>query len=103
LLTKALTNTANFFCQDFAKSGKEDFVKEQGRQAWGEKLLIFRQRGGYRQGELADALSFIRLPPALSDSASPLGDNINLQNYELSRFEQGHRCPRPRSRHLALI
>lgn len=78
-------------------------MKEQTRQAWGEKLLSFRQRGGYRQGELADALSFIRLPPALSDSASPLGDNITLQNYELSRFEQGHRCPRPRNRHLTLI
>ncbi|GEM_PF-1169354 len=78
-------------------------MKEHVRQAWGEKLLIFRQRGGYRQGELADAFSFIRLPLELSDSASPLGDNITLQNYELSRFEQGHRCPRPRSRHLALI
>ena len=78
-------------------------MKEQTRQAWGEKLLVFRQRGGYRQGELADALSFIRLPAALSESTSPLGDNITLQNYELSRFEQGHRCPRPRRRHLALI
>jgi hypothetical protein len=63
-LTKALTKTANFFCQKFAIIGKEGFVKEQTRQAWGEKLLIFRQRGGYRQGELADALSLIRLPSA---------------------------------------
>ncbi len=78
-------------------------MKEHARQAWGEKLLFFRQRGGYRQGELADAFSFIRLPLELSDSTSALGDNITLQNYELSRFEQGHRCPRPRSRHLALI
>lgn len=78
-------------------------MKEQVQVAWGEKLLVFRQKGGYRQGELADALSFIRLPPELSDSTSPIGDNIIVQNYELSRFEQGHRCPRPRRRHLALI
>lgn len=103
LRTKALTKTAKFFCHFFAKSGKGVFVKEQARQAWGEKLLTFRQRGGYHQGELAEALSFIRLPAEFSASTSPVGDNIILPNYELSRFEQGHRCPRPRNRHLALI
>ncbi|MEZ4679282.1 MAG: NACHT domain-containing protein [Caldilineaceae bacterium] len=78
-------------------------MKATSRLGWGEKLLFFRQRQGYRQGELADALSFVRLPLELSASHSPVGDNITVQNYEISRFEQGHRCPRPRSRHLALI
>ncbi|MEZ4708591.1 MAG: SUMF1/EgtB/PvdO family nonheme iron enzyme [Caldilineaceae bacterium] len=78
-------------------------MKAPAHQAWGERLLIFRQRRHYRQGELADALSFIRLPREFSASNSAIGDNITFQNYELSRFEQGHRCPRPRQRHLALI
>lgn len=73
------------------------------RLAWGEMLLTFRQRSGYRQGELADALSYIRLPLELSPSHSPFGDNITIQNYEISRFEQGHRCPRARARHLELM
>src|SRR5262249_5791654 len=102
-LTKSLTKKAKFFCHFFAKSGKGVFLKAQVRQAWGEKLFAFRQRASYRQGELAEALSFIRLPAELSDPGSAIGDNIMVQNYELSRFEQGHRCPRTRQRHLALI
>ncbi|MEZ4658605.1 MAG: NACHT domain-containing protein, partial [Caldilineaceae bacterium] len=108
-------------------------MKEPAHQAWGQRLLTFRQRRHYRQGELADALSFIRLPGELSlanpttgdnttgDNSAGVnitgdniagdntagdnitGDNITIQNYELSRFEQGHRCPRPRRHHLALI
>ncbi|MCB0064868.1 MAG: hypothetical protein KDE19_22240, partial [Caldilineaceae bacterium] len=70
---------------------------------WGEMLRTFRERAGYRQGELADAFSFIQLPPQLSPADDDSGANITLQNYELSRFEQGHRCPRPRQRHLELI
>ncbi|MCB0062549.1 MAG: SUMF1/EgtB/PvdO family nonheme iron enzyme [Caldilineaceae bacterium] len=78
-------------------------MNKSSHQAWGEKLFAFRQRAGYRQGELADALSFVRLPLEFSESNSLVGDNITFQNYEISRFEQGHRCPRPRLRHLALI
>ncbi|MCB0125024.1 MAG: hypothetical protein KDE58_22365, partial [Caldilineaceae bacterium] len=70
---------------------------------WGEMLRTFRERAGYRQGELADAFSFIHLPPQLVAATDNLGANITLQNYELSRYEQGHRCPRPRQRHLELI
>lgn len=103
LVRKALTKPAKIFCRFFATFGKGVRLKESARRAWGEKLLAFRQRGGYRQGELAEALSYIRLPLELSPSSSPVGDNITFQNYEISRFEQGHRCPRPRQRHLALL
>lgn len=78
-------------------------MKEESRFLWGEMLRTFRERAGYRQGELADAFSFIQLPVPLAPSGARYGANITLQNYELSRFEQGHRCPRPRQRHLELV
>ncbi|MEZ4865874.1 MAG: SUMF1/EgtB/PvdO family nonheme iron enzyme [Caldilineaceae bacterium] len=82
-------------------------MDEFSRRAWGKKLQSFRQRTGYGQGDLSNALSFIRLPTVLTTAnATAAGqgeENIDLPNYELSRFERGHRCPRPRSRHLALI
>lgn len=62
---------------------------------WGEQLKAYRLRAGYAsQTELADALSHLELTS---------GENLILSTSQLSRWENGQRCPTRRAQHLDLI
>ncbi len=62
---------------------------------WGEQLKEYRLRAGYAsQTDLADALSHLELAS---------GENLILSTSQLSRWENGWRCPTRRVQHLDLI
>jgi hypothetical protein len=62
---------------------------------WGEKFKAFRLRAGFAsQNELADALSHLILTS---------GNNLILSVSQISRWENGQRCPFRREQHLTLI
>ncbi|MBX3001203.1 MAG: tetratricopeptide repeat protein [Caldilineaceae bacterium] len=66
-----------------------------GWKQWGEQLKAYRLRAGYAsQTELADALSHLELTS---------GETLILSTSQLSRWENGQRCPTRRAQHLDLI
>lgn len=75
-------------------------------QEWGKTLKKLRLRAGFSQGEFADSLSKLNdnLPKDDVDQLMENGiETIILDNSELSRYENGRRLPRLRSRFISLI
>lgn len=76
------------------------------QKGWGKSLRKFRNLAGYSQVEFADALLKLdsdmtteKLDPLVKAGILP----IILDNSELSRYENGKRLPRNRSRFISLI
>lgn len=76
------------------------------QSVWGQHLRKHRIRTGLTQSEFAEAASKLTLECS-SEKERQLQkagiEHLVIANYDLSRYENGRRTPRDRSRHLAFI
>lgn len=76
------------------------------KSEWGKTFRSYRMRSGLSQSQFAEAVSqlWIELPKPRIEELSGLGfEYLILSNSEISKYENGRRLPKDRSRHLALL